>query len=136
MVNEMNFVHILKIIGAAIVFLIVNVLASVLVVAVYAYLIAPGQPSGFYEEFAEFSAPYSSVFAGMPLMFAWCWWLASKWNFKSIVGIWIVYAIIDITILSISGWTARLALFSSVSLLTKLAAAVLGAKLGARNKPA
>lgn len=112
-------------------YLIVNVLVSIVVVAVYAYFIDPGHPSEFYEEFAKFSAPYSSVFAGMPLMFVWCWWLSRKWDLKSIIAIWIVYAIIDITVLSISGWTARLAVFAAVSLLTKLAAAVLGARVGA-----
>ncbi|MDH3492408.1 MAG: hypothetical protein OEM82_02575 [Acidobacteriota bacterium] len=122
----MNLIHILKLVGATLIYLIVNVAISVLVVAVYAYLINPGQPNEFYDEFAQFIAPYSSVVAGMPLMFIWCWWLSKWWNLKSIVGIWIIYLIIDLSILFAAGMSARLAMLATVSLLTKLIAAVGG----------
>ena len=124
----MKISHLTKIIAAAVGYLVVNVLISVAVVAFYAYFVNPGHPNHLYEEFARQSAPYSSIFAGMPLMFALCRWLGKKWDFRSIVGIWIVYMIIDLTVLFLSGMTVRLAIFAAISLATKLAAAVLGAR--------
>ena len=118
--------QILKIIGAALLFLVVNVAVSIVWVAVYAYLINPGHPSAFYDEYAQVAAPYSSIVAGMPLMFVLCWWLGRTWNLVSILGIWIVYVIIDLSVLFASGMTSRLAGFATVSLITKLIAAVLG----------
>ncbi|NNE66386.1 MAG: hypothetical protein HKN33_07445 [Pyrinomonadaceae bacterium] len=129
----MDAVRIAKMIGAALIYLVLNVLVSVVVVAVYATFIDPGRPSEFYEEFAKYSAPYSSVIAGMPLMLVWAWLLRKWWSFRSVIGVWVVYAIIDISVLTASGWTSRLALFSIVSLATKLIAVILGARLRERS---
>ena len=131
----MKIGHFPKLLAAAIGFLIVNVTVSVLWVAVYAYLINPGHPAEFYQAYAQTAAPYSSIFAGMPLMFLMCWWLSRRWTpalaRKSAWQIWSIYAAIDLAVLFASGMTTRLATFAAVSLITKLGAAVLGARAGA-----
>jgi len=133
----MTFGHILKLVGAALLFLVVNVGVSILWVAFYAYVINPGHPDEFYQEYAMFVAPYSSILAGMPLMFIMCWWLSSHWGpdlaFKSVLGIWIIYVIIDLSVLVAAGMTSRLAILSAISLVTKLLAALLGAKIGSQG---
>lgn len=127
--------HMLKLIGAAIVYLVVNVGISILYIAFYAYIINPGHPPAFYQAYAVTVAPYSSIVAGMPLMFFMCWWLTRPWTpgfaRKSVLGIWTVYAVIDLSVLFGAGMTARLALLSGISLATKLIAAVGGATVGA-----
>lgn len=130
----MNVRHFLKLIGATLIYLVTNVAISILYVAFYAYVINPGHPPVFYEQYANVAAPYSSIFAGMPLMFLMCWWLSRRWTpdlaLKSVLVIWIIYVIIDLSVLFASGMTTRLAIFSSISLATKLIAAVLGARKG------
>ena len=69
----MKVSHVLKLIGATILYLVVNVGISFLYVAFYAFVINPGQPPEFYQEYAAIAAPYSSIIAGMPLMFFLCW---------------------------------------------------------------
>ena len=107
----MTIGHILKLIGAAILYLVVNVIISIIWVAIYSHLINPDHSHEFYKEYAKFSAPYSSVFAGMPLMFFMCWWLSGYWTpdlaLKSVLGIWIIYVIIDLSVLFASGMTLR-----------------------------
>ena len=137
----MNIRHILKLIAATLLVMIVNVLVSVLVVTVYAHLINTGHPNQFYEEFATNSAPYISIIAGFPLMLSLCWWLSRRWPpelvMRSVILIWMFYAVIDITIVMASGEvTSRLALLVTVSMITKLIAAVMGGKLGSRQQAA
>ena len=131
----MTIGHLLKLFGAALIYLVVNVLVSIIWVAIYAHLLNPGHPDGYYQEYAKISSPYSSIIAGMPLMFAMCYLLSGSWTtefaIKSVVIIWIFYVLIDLGILFASGMNRRLALFAAISLITKLLAALLGAKLGA-----
>ena len=132
----MTIWHFTKLVAAAFVYLVINVAISVLWVAIYAYVINPGHPHAFYEEYAQVSSPYSSIIAGMPLMFCMCWWLSRNWTpdfaLRSVIGIWIVYVIIDLSVVFASGMTARLAVFVTISLATKLVAAVAGVKVGAK----
>ena len=128
--------HLLKLFGATLLYLVVNVGVSILYIAFYSAVINPGHPAEFYQEYAKVASPYSSIIAGMPLMFSLCWWLSRKWTpsfaRNSVILIWIFYVIIDLTIVFASGMTSRLAVFVSISLLTKLLAALLGARVGAK----
>ncbi len=130
--------HLLKLLGAAVLYMVVNVGVSVLYVAIYASLINPGQPPEFYTEYARVASPYSTIFAGMPLLFLWCWWLSRRWTLpfarRSVVGIWIIYVVMDLTITISAGMTGRLAVFTTISLVTKLIAALLGAQVGAKGE--
>lgn len=131
--------HLLKLFGATVLYLIVNVGVSILYVALYSTVINPGQTPEFYQDYAQQAAPYSSIIAGMPLMFLMCWWLSRKWapDFarKSVIVIWIMYVIIDLTVVLASGMTGRLAVFVSISLATKLLAALAGAAVGSKGNP-
>lgn len=135
---NMKPTHILKLIGATLIYLVVNVGASFLYVAFYSYVINPGHPAEFYQEYAQVASPYSSIFAGMPIMFFMCWRLSRKWKpdfgRNSVLVIWVTYVIIDLTVLSVSGMMGRLAILSSISLFTKLIAALWGAKIGSAQQ--
>ena len=129
----------LKLFLATLLLLVTNVLVSVLVVAVYATVVEPGRAPAYYQDFAETSSPYSSILAGMPLMFALCWWL-NRWpsiqsSRRAAVIVWGFYVVLDIGITAAYGpMTTRIAGFTGVSLLTKLGAGLLGAKVGS-NRP-
>ncbi|NND70791.1 MAG: hypothetical protein HKN43_04370 [Rhodothermales bacterium] len=133
----MTWRHILKLLGLAVLYMIVNVGASILLVAVYAYAINPGQTPEFYQQFAEASAPYSTIFVGAPLIFGLGWWIARRWPddlaTKSAIGIWVIYAVMDLAITGSVGMTRRLAIFTAISLVTKFVAILLGARVGSHR---
>jgi hypothetical protein len=81
---------------------------------VYSYLINPGQDAAHYQAYARVSAPYSSIVAGMPLMFLVCRWIGKKFAVRlsatAALLVWLVYFLIDITVLVFAGELSRLAL--------------------------
>lgn len=122
------------IIGAAILVLALNVVVSILYIAIYSHLINRGHDKRYYQEYAKVAAPYSSIVAGMPLMFLICWWVGSWWEADFAVTaallVWLVYAVIDLLALVAAGRSGgvptRLMILTAISLITKLAASYLG----------
>src|SRR5918997_320731 len=118
------------IIPAAIAVMVVNVAIHILYMVAYYHLINPGQDTAHYHAHAELSAPYSRIFVGVPLMFLVCRWIGKKFGARFSVNnallVWLVYFLIDITVLVFAGEFSRLALLFVISLVTKFAAAYLG----------
>ena len=112
--------------GLALGVMAVNVAVSILYMVVYAYAIDPGHDQAYYEAHVKIAAPYSSIVAGIPLMFLVGWWV----SMRPAILVWLVYAFVDVAALAVSGPTLRIGAFVAVSLLTKLVSAYLGA-LGA-----
>lgn len=129
------------IIGAAILVLAINVVVSILYVAIYSYLINQGHDEHYYQEYAKVAAPYSSIVAGMPLMFLMCWWVGRWWEadfaVKAALLVWLVYAVIDVLVLIAAGMSTgiqtQLIVLAAVSLITKLAASYFGGIVGSRQ---
>ena len=129
------------IIGAAILVLAINIGVSILYIVIYSYLINPGHDEHYYQEFAKMVAPYSSIVAGMPLMFLICWRVGSWWEadfaVKAALLVWLVYAVIDVLVLVAvgmsSGVPTRLIVLTAISLITKLAASYFGGIVGSRR---
>jgi hypothetical protein len=118
-------------VGVAILVLVVNVGISILYMVVYGHLIDPGHDPQYYNEHIKVAAPYCSIVAGLPLMFLAGRWVGGWWDgqfaIRSALLVWSAYAVIDLSILLVSGLTLRLATLLAVSLLTKLGAVYLGA---------
>jgi hypothetical protein len=127
----------LLIVPAAIAVLILNVAIHVLYMVVYSYLINPGHDMAHYQAHAEFSAPYSSIVFGIPLMFLVCRWLGKKFgtefSMTAALLVWLVYFLIDITVLVFAGGLGRMALLFTISFATKFASAYFGG-LAARRQ--
>jgi hypothetical protein len=125
------------IIPAAIAVLIINVAIHILYMMTYYHFINPGQDTAHYHAHAELSGPYSSIFVGMPLMFLVCRWIGKKFTARFIVTaallVWLVYFLIDITVIVFAGKFSQLALLFVISFVTKFAAAYLGG-LAARKQ--
>jgi hypothetical protein len=118
--------------------MILNVVLHVLYMVVYSYVINPGQEASAYQAHAEFSAPYSSIVGGVPLMFLAGRWIggrvASGNSTKAALLVWLVYFLIDITVVTIAGALAELALLLTLSYTSKLAAAYLGGRMAQQRK--
>jgi len=137
----MTIVRLAWIIGAAILVLAINVGVSILYVAFYSYVINRGHDEHYYQEYAQTVAPYSSIVAGIPLMFLISWWVGSWWEgefaIKAALLVWVVYAVIDVLVLVLGGMSseipARLIVLVAISLLTKLAASYFGGMVGSQR---
>jgi hypothetical protein len=126
-----SFSRLAWLVGLSILVMVTNVVASVVYMVVYGHIIDPGHDPQYYSDHIQVAAPYCSIVAGIPLMFA-AGWLAGRWwrgefAIKSAVTAWLVYAVIDVAILIASGMTSWLAVLAGISILTKLAAVCLGA---------
>lgn len=126
----MNFGRLALIIGAAIFVLIVNVALSVVYMVIYSYAVNPGHDEQFYQEYVKTAAPLCSIFFGIPLFYFVCRWVGRRWEkefaIKATVSVWIVYALIDLSVVAAGGITLSLAGLVAVSLITKLISAYLG----------
>ena len=121
----------------AVVVLVVNVAVSFAVVAVYAYLIEPGHDDAFYQAAAQDIAPWSSVFAGALLFFAAAYWQTKRQPERNAIlfaiAVVAIYSLIDIAVLLSQGVLQSMAGVVTLSLTTKLFAAIAGARIAARN---
>ena len=135
--NFFNLTRIAWLVGIAILVMIANIAASVLYMVVYSYLINPGHEKEYYDAHIQIAAPYSSIVAGIPLMFLAGWWVGGWWQgkfaVKSALLIWFIYAVVDVAIVMAAGLTSRMAILVAVSLVTKLAAVYVGALFAGRR---
>lgn len=120
-----------SLVGVSLLAMVSNVAFSVLYMVVYGYLIDPGHDNKYYQDHIQIAAPYCSVIAGIPIMFAaGCvvsgWW-QGKFAVKPAVVVWIAYALIDLAILLAAGITFRVGVLFVISFATKLVAIYLGA---------
>ena len=126
----MNVRHLARIVGTAVLILIVNVALTVAYMIFYSYVVNPGHDEQFYQEHVQTAAPYCSIVFGIPLFYFVCRRLAGKWEkafaVKASIFVWLVYALIDATIIIASGMTLTIAVLMTVSLATKLIAAYFG----------
>lgn len=124
-------------VGVALLVLVLNVAVSILYMVVYGHLIDPGHDEQYYQDHIKVAAPYCSIIAGIPLMFFAGWWVGGWWAgefaVKAALVVWLVYILIDVSVLLAAGLTPRIAILFAVSFLTKLAAVYLGALIAGRR---
>jgi hypothetical protein len=118
-------------VGVSLLVMIANVAFSVLYMVVYSYWIDPGHDNQYYQDHIQIAAPYCSIIAGIPLMFAAGWmvsgWRQGKSSVRSAVVVWGAYASIDLAILLAAGISFRIGVLFVISFTTKLVAIYLGA---------
>jgi FtsH-binding integral membrane protein len=109
---------------------IAQIAAAFVWVAIYSYLINPGQPLATYEAHAQASGPWVSVLAGAPIFYA-----ASRWIARSpptALALFAVFFAIDGALLvsMTENWTGAAVVLIGLSYLTKLGACALGGRHG------
>jgi hypothetical protein len=118
---------------------VVNVICFILFMVVYSYLIDPGHDETYYQESANRFGPISSIICGIPLMYlASRWlgrWVGPQFAVTAAVLMWLVYFVLDISLVAASGAFTGLLPVIAISFVTKFAAAYLGA-LHARKSAA
>src|SRR5262245_7947966 len=133
----MTLGRVAALVGIALLVMVANIVASILYMVVYGHLINPGHEKAYYHEHVKIAAPYCSIVAGIPLMFLAGWWVSGFWEaglgVQSAIIVWLAYAAIDLAILAASGMTAKIGIIVAISLITKLAAAYLGALFAGRS---
>lgn len=132
-----NLSRIAWLFGIAVLVMVANIVVSILYMVVYSYLIDPGHEKEYYDAHIQVAAPYSSIVAGIPLMFLAGYWISAWWEGKfaveSALTVWLVYVLIDFAVIMAAGLTSRIAILFAVSFITKLAAIYVGAVIGGRR---
>ena len=127
----MTLVRVATLAGCALGVMAANVAITILYMVVYSYVIDVGHEKAYYDAHVQIAAPYCSIVAGIPLMFLVGLWVGGFWDVtlavRSALIIWLTYAVIDLTIVALSGLTLRMGVLVAISLLTKLAAVYCGA---------
>lgn len=77
--------------------------ASFAWVAVYSYVINPGQPLAVYQAHAQASGPWVSILAGLPLFYAVSRWIAR--NRPTALTMWGIVVLVDAAILALAAGT-------------------------------
>ena len=121
---------ILKLIGLAILTMITLVIISFVEVAVYSYLINPGQEQSVYEAHANSSAPYISGIFGFIVFFLIArYWKKKEYQnvLKLVILFPLIYVLLDIIIITAAGvkWSDFILIFAIAN-----AAKFLGSFLG------
>jgi hypothetical protein len=135
----MTFWKVLLLIGVALLVMVANVACSVLYMVIYGNFIDPGHDQQYYNDHVQVAAPYCSIVAGIPLMLFAGWWVSGWWQRSSGSRpawiVWLAYALIDLTIIALAAsLTLWDGLIVAISILTKLGAVLVGARLRlARN---
>jgi hypothetical protein len=107
---------VLKLIGLAILAMITLVIISIIEVAVYSYVVNPGQDMSVYDAHAEFSAPYISGIFGFVVFFLVArYWQKKKYEnaLKLTLLFPATYVLLDIIIITSAGvqWSDFILIF-------------------------
>ncbi|MBK9271427.1 MAG: hypothetical protein IPM48_07505 [Saprospiraceae bacterium] len=121
---------ILKLVGLSILTMICLVAISFLEVAVYSYLINPGQEQAVYEAHANISAPYISGIFGFILFFLVTrYWKKKEYPnvFRLVILYPLIYVLLDLILITAAGvnWSDFILIFALAN-----AAKFLGSYLG------
>ena len=125
MLQPMTLGRVAALTGLALGVMAANIAVSILYMVIYSHAIDPGHDKAYYEAHVRIAAPYSSIIAGIPLMFLVGWWVGLRPG----IVVWLIYACVDIAVLAASGLTWRMSALVAVSLLTKLLSVYVGASV-------
>lgn len=135
----MRAIDFVKALGVAIATLAITLAASFPMVAFYAFFIEPGHPQEFYNEAAQWIAPWSSHVLAPLVFLAFNFWLARRSPERNAmlfaVATIVLYALVDLSTLPMMGLpiAAALTVTFGLSLCAKAAGAILGAYLGSQS---
>ena len=107
------------------------VLSAIAWVAMYSYLIHPGEQPAYYQRHAQFASPIVSVVAGIPLLYFACRWAARRAGNRAVamsLWIWFVLFLIDMALILPGKPTAYIGMMVGISHATKFIAAFLGGR--------
>jgi hypothetical protein len=119
------------VVGTAIGLEIALVISAFAWVAIYSYLIHPGEEPSYYERYAQSASPVLSVVLGIPYWFLACRWVGQKAGTRAAamcVWAWFILFVIDFPLNFLAELKAYDWMMVATSLSTKLLAAYLGGR--------
>jgi len=115
----------------AVVLEVALILSAFAWVAIYSYLIHPGEQAAYYQDYAQSASPIVSILMGIPCWFLGCRWLGRKAGTRAVaMGLWVWFIpfIIDMALYCLAEPTAYDWGMVAISQSTKLVAAYLGGR--------
>lgn len=119
------------VVGTAVGLEVAMIVLAVAWVAIYSYLIHPGEEPAYYQNYAQKSSPVVSVVLGMPLWYFVCRWVGRKAGTRAVamcVWAWIILFLMELPLYLMAELTAYNWMMVAISLSTKLVAAYLGGR--------
>ena len=119
------------VVGTAIGLEVALIISAVAWVAIYSYLIHPGEEPAYYHNYAQYSSPIVSVLLGMPLWYFACRWVGRKAGTRAVamcLWAWFILLLIDFPLYLMAELQAYDWMMVAISLSTKLLAAYLGGR--------
>ena len=120
----------------AVVLEVAIVLSAFAWVAIYSYLIHPGEQAAYYQDYAQSASPIVSILMGIPCWFLGCRWLGRKAGTRAVatcLWVWFILFIIDVLLSVLGEPTAHYWAMMAISNSTKLLAAYLGGRAALRR---
>lgn len=109
-------------------------------VAVYSYLVHPGETPAFYQRYAQVAGPWVSLIAGTPIFYLVCRWIGSRAPSRAwptAMALFGLFVLLDLTLTLFAGAPSpRIVAFMAASYLLKLLACHLGGWSAARSEVA
>jgi hypothetical protein len=123
--------------GGMVVAEVAQIAAAFAWVALYSYLVHPGETQAFYQRHAEASGPWVSLLAGTPIFYLVCRWIGSRAPFRAwatAMALFGLFVVVDFALM-LPWWplSPRLVGFTAASFLLKLVACHLGGRSAARR---
>jgi hypothetical protein len=121
----------LWVIGTAIGLEVALVISAFAWVAIYSYLIHPGEAASYYENYAQSASAWVSIVLGIPYWFFACRWVGQKAGTRAVamsVWAWFITFLIDFPLIILAEQKAYYLLIVAISHSTKVLAAYLGGR--------
>ena len=106
-------------------------LAAFAWVAIYSFLIHPGEELPYYQDYAQSASPIVSIVTGIPFWFFACRWVGRKAGTRAVamcLSTWLIVPVVDIPLSLLAQATAYDWAKVAISDSTKLLAAYLGGR--------
>jgi len=127
------------VIGTAIGLEVALVISAFAWVAIYSYLIHPGEAPAFYENYAQSASAVVAIVLGIPYWFFACRWVGQKAGTRAVamcVWAWFITFIIDFPLIFLAEQKAYYLLILAISHSTKVLAAYLGGRVALKRATA
>ena len=119
------------VIGTAIGLEVALVISAFAWVAIYSYLIHPGEAPSYYENYAQSASAWVSVVLGIPYWFFACRWVGQKAGTRAVamsVWAWFITFLVDFPLILLAEQEAYYLLILAISHSTKLLVAYLAGR--------
>ncbi len=126
--------------GGMLVAQVAQVAAAFAWVALYSYLVHPGETPAFYQRYAQVAGPWVSLLAGTPIFYLVCRWIGLRVPSRAwptAMALFGLFVLVDFALILAAGTPSpRILGFVAASYLLKLLACHLGGRSAARREVA